>query len=600
MTRAFYEKVQMGCIFYKTAPHAVPKQVVIDYDNLTASKAALSEFRSDYIILKPIDGTRAQGVLVIHKTKLKKILDWLVDEDVSKKYRVPKFEDAELTEHLLQLDKKADQSGIRMCLAQEYIHPATIKVNNAVFRPTVRIVIVACYDKETNHLELRISEFYYKLPTTPISRTDTLLWEETISYHNTNREIEFNKKTPIEKLDYLQRFANRKVQETKYPYTVLIPEELRNIVDKDVLLAARPTFQFLFETSTFKFYSDVLEHSPLEAGPLLKKFMRLSIHQILGEDLCRTFEKHKLNVVVILLYHLRHRIIIYKEIDKIAIIPSDFPQLLFNYQFSLGSKEKHEIAEIENLAEDILNNFHLLEKCYSKKDLVIVRGILDNYHQKKFGLDFQSGDIIYQVAMIKFKENLYSEATQLLNQAIKKFPLESKEQAICYYSLASCYIKQDLYKQAVESAEKCYALREKLLLDKKISETDVQRAQTKITEARELEKAEKIAQVGLKAFKECHYKEAKDNFVQAVEIHNKLQTNSTKLASYLYNLGSSYAHLNHTTEAIKYYKLCLEIKKNVFGADNEQTKKVQSKINELEDNTNNNNNNNNVNTLQVT
>lgn len=574
--RAFYEKAQMAYIFSQNSPDAIPNQVVVDYDNLSQSEKTINSFKSDYIILKPIDGTRAQGIVIVPKDRVKEILTWLADKSFLKMMKLPHFEDKEITARLQQLDNKADESTIRMCIAQEYVHPAEIVVNDAVFRPTTRIVIVACFDSDTKELTIKVTEAFYKLPTTPISNPKQLLWEENISYHELNRQVDMG--TFFGKHPSKHQSQDNQNHNSQYPYIVLIPEELQEIIKQDILQSLTPVCHYLFTTEMPDYYANVLRSND-GLMQLMRQALKLTIHKELDEKLCDLFVKENVNIPIIFLYYLHNLIKIFRHTNKSGLLPAGFTHILLKYKACFGNQDTREMESIILIANKILLD-DFLPKIFNAKDLKTIQNLLSDYRDGKFNQ--LSAEVNYLNGLEKAKAKNYKEAAEFFEKAIKNYPTGSKEQAICYFSLSSCYMRQGLFNKSIVAAEQAVQLRSALIQTKSIPEDDLDKAKDKLINAKALDKANQQANEALKFLTNGKNIDAVNSFEAAIKIHAKILDKSEMLAVYHYNLATAYERMDMLRHAKEHRIICHEMRLDLFGAEDKRTLKAQEMLDKLE------------------
>ncbi|MBA2654058.1 MAG: hypothetical protein H0U71_03200 [Gammaproteobacteria bacterium] len=574
MFRIFCDKNAMSDIFHRHSPEAMPPEAVLNLDDLVSIEPTLAKFRAEYVVLKPVDGSRACGIVLVPKEKTLEVLKWLADENPFKMLKLPHFDDPESKNSLVQLDGKITESGIRYCIAQECIAPALLEVQGSKFRPTVRPVVVAHYDSETDKLSLRVSEMYYKLPTTPIS-SEKLLWDETISYHIKNCEIESRDQNSMVSAPARKKLAVLKAK-VKFPYTVLLSHELYETISNDIIRSLTPVVSYLFNTTEDSYYAAIISEKNNLAA-LYKNNLRLSIHKKLDDSSCQLFKSKNLNTTLILLYHLYYRIDLYERIKHKGILQPAIISLLLRYQDAFGDKPYK--AEIEEISRRILDKIHHLEAVSTSNELLLLKENLTSYSQGNLSLS--SSQQIYLKAAEHFKEGNYTLANKLFIRSSLICDENSKEQATCFYSLASSCIKQDQYQKAAEFAAKAVDLRALLFENKNILKEDLDRAIKKLNDCKALVEAAKKAQTALALFKQQNYPHAIKEFKSAIDLYSEIQAKSTTLATYHYNIASSYLRLEMKRHAIDNYEKSYSIRRELLGESNEITKNTQDKLDEL-------------------
>lgn len=582
------DKPSLAYMIGKFIPELIPDQMHLNFDDENAVTQALTQIKSEYVILKPLDATRAKGIVLIPREKLKAVVTWLAIDNPAMVTMMRELvgEDKELQEKLLQLKIDKISLRVRTCIVQAYIPPKTItlspesnKSTEVSFRPTIRFVVMATYNTQTHNTTVSFVDAYYKLPEKPIT-DGKINWGSCISYSQINRQMQWADNpmmTLWEKLS--EKPTSNNSQINVFPsFVELSDADDREAVKKQIQKLI-PMFHYLFTTNYYQFCNQVFSEK-YPYATLLKEFTKYSVDHELDEKICEMFKFYGLNVAQILVQTFYF--ILQKQQQAAiseSLIPTGFFAAFSRFAYEFGSRKNSGFTEMQEFSKLTLVNFSSeLKKLYLTHRDDRIEIILQRF---SVGCFDAPGPEFYQRGIFKFKETKYSDATQLLESAVTFFPENSIEAATCFYSLVSCYIKQEKYAAAKNAGQKSVLLRKELLIAGKLKSEDVIRSEEKLVQATKLFEGDQHAQEGLKQFKSSNIDSAISFFKDAIKKHEEAQKESARLATYYYNLASCLHHKKDIPAAISHLQTCLNMRIKLLGEKCEVTKNTVTKLEKL-------------------
>lgn len=575
MHRIFTVKPEMADIFSEISPEAIPAQCIIDFNRLPTQRGIDSQLHSDYVVFKPIDGTRASGIVVVPRQQCLEILKWLANKKPGKFQAMPCVEEGAQRYALIKLDEKCIDA--ESCILQECITPAVYSHHGKKFHPTIRIVVVCCYNPETQELSVRMPVAYYKFPEYPIADPHHPRWRDIISFHAANRIVQ--ESNPLMRAAFAESSFFEKPA-VCYPSSCPMPNETKALIAEDVQRHLLPVLAYLFTTSPVDYYASRLKGDS-SFYTYLRRTIKLHVHKSLDESLCLAFQNGGLNVPLILLYRLVSYERYFRPIHPEHFFPKEIIRLCIRFQDALGPDKEQSSEELQAIAKHLLAQFDVLFAGRLNSQVAhTFKTLLEKYQRND--LNFIPVSVRYEDAVAEFKQGHYIEATELFLESNDRFPAGSKEQAICTYSLASCYIKQELYQIAERAASDAVALHVQLIAMEQMDTQQLERASKKLEQIRQLIEADKIANIGLAAFKGKNYTTAIESFHRAIDMHQIAQPESVRLSLLYYNLASAYDRQNNQEKAVPYCKISAKMRERLLGADHEKTKIAYDKLASLQ------------------
>lgn len=518
-------KSPMGYIFSRVSPELIPQQVLVRYGDQDIAEKALKQMSSSHFILKPVDGTRAEGIVILPREDLAKAISFLHSD------KSPIFDvvlDLDLKLRISELSNIIHNNTAKHFIIQEYVSPVPVHIksdNTTVsFKPTTRFVAVSVHDTETKTLDVRLADAYYKLPEVPMEN-DKVTWENSISYSQQNREMKLGVRSPVLGVDLHPAPQVRYV-----PQLEIKDKSHLHVIQSQVKEGMRPFFQFLHTTTRLTWLTQVLS-----SNTALKDFtmevLKLIVLPEYDVVTCKLLKRYKVDVGAILLYNLFVLLRMQCRIsDDSPLVSEDVLISIIRYHELFDKNDKIACEEMRVLSDAILGKLGLaFDRIVSENYLKPVKIILKNYRDEVF--DFSAHD--YNSKAVSHYENkMYGEAEKLFKQAADLYVPGSVDQLRVLSSLISCLTQLEKYSEALEQVNEARAILDSLVSkdhDLTCLESKIAR---KANQLHDLEVAEGQHTEGFKQFKQEHFAEAKELFESAIALHVSVNPQSARLATY--------------------------------------------------------------------
>jgi tetratricopeptide (TPR) repeat protein len=567
-------KVMTMSLLKNIAPLLAKNTAIINLKHLAASDKDIAALQGEWVILKPNDGTRAFGIVVLPKKFLIATLEYLAGDDAGK--NIPDYfkhaSRKKLLEKLHELYKECHGFKGYMLIAQKYVPPLAIELSGKKYSATLRVVVAACLDTASKQIELQYIGAFNKLAVNPITQKG-FDWDERISSSMLNQDV--NQHVGADQVEKNYVLASKQAS----PIAVAVTPIQQEIIENKFIPAIRPVMEYLLNKRAADHFIAALEETDTAASLFYRDMIHLFPLAELTQQDCYAFAKHRLNLPLIILYSLYRKINIIQDIDGDILSIKKLLELLkiYNRDHSKDMSET-EKAKCYDLAGELIESLSLINRLLGKN--LDLSGL--NYCLKLDNPSYLSGtdniDAMMKQAARDFQQEQFLKAYNTYNTIIHSTENTTKK-ATCYYNMASCQARMHHFSKAIEFCQIAANLR----AEDSDSAPTIQKTNAKLTQLRLMLCATNEAKIGLEDFKAQKFSAARDHFITAVELTEKSTLAKDLLGTYYYNLASCHAHLGTYDKAIKACQLSVEIRKAEFGDIHKQTLSSKEKLQKLQE-----------------
>ncbi len=426
------DKVVFAKIF-SHHPNLIPKTFVANRHNYTQLKSKIITANIDHFIIKPQQGSRSSGNIIIKKEQLSAALDTIFSNRNSKNSLSP-IQRYKIKE-LINILKKMNFESI---VIQELIIPKKLAVDKDIYYPTFRIVLTAIYDTSKNTVDIQLIDGFYKLPQRPCNTSSTLNHETLVSCHTPIPPKDFKKESDtvifLSKEYYLGKIAEAMDNKVKAFIMQKINVSLRNIMRQFFIMDLQA------------YLTNIEKKDPAFYKSILKNIHRTHISNInwIFSDYLNTINYPHLTCLF--LYAVLRDLKIFQMTNNPKVINFDYYQALIQFSDQEITEDAKVIGALANeISEIILQNMVLI--AFLKKygiEPQLFAAALKKYRYKPTELKQVKvrPQELTKMAVAAHRKRQYHRAISLMLQALNSYKQQrpnGKEMLICYSNLASFY-----------------------------------------------------------------------------------------------------------------------------------------------------------------
>lgn len=561
-----------------TSPY-LPKSFSIRDSDYTSFNEIYNKITGDRVVLKPFDGTRAHGIALVEKELLPDIFDYLSHND----HELPQHIKSQLGEQnlkkLAELKQSNNESDLYGFVIQQFIPPKIIKHNENNYRVATRIVCSLYYDETTGAETFKVIGHQHKSAMKPVTDQEDFCWEDTISYSELNAHVaSLGSLSQASKQYAAAPYKPSYVKlRTALPVSVKDEQALNTAATESLLPLMRNCIKNTgiktVITTIDKASTSTIRTLPLE---------RIQYDTLTTEALTKLAAlEPKINIPMLVLYALYYHLQaahIIKYYDGVDLSLLGFVSEFINSHN--GSEiSKLDIATVMTRFTELVRECGLLNHSEFEKHKKLFFENMFPFINKELPKPplqpIATADDYYKFALLLFKNESVDTALSYFKKALDAYKTPLK-QAMCYYNIASCYLRLENLDEALEAADISLRLRTDNpgSDDKKITAS-----QRKVDEIKLRQNVITQATEAVNLFKKGSHKEALPLFQFAVATW---PCDDARKATYFYNLGSCHAHLQQTKEAIANTSQSHTMRQKLFGNGHKDTIKARDKLQQLQ------------------